>query len=361
MRMTRIAAISFTTIIIFLVISLVSDNGSAGPLVNDGSISEKPEGTGTAIIMTGAAARITQQAALLEELHSRGLLKDVVFISGVSAGAINAVALNAIIEGKITWKDYREILFGIENNDVFSLPERKKLPLNTEPVRNLLEEFVEDRLGYHKIGDLPVMTEISFTSRHPRLRKDVYRMFSRKINEESDTTLSLVDILMASTAIPIAFPPQRIGNVTTIPDMEYIDGGAGIDYVPFQALLDFQEFRGKDVRRVYIISRKTELASVSQELRVLGIERQGVDRFGNSLDNVMKKFLINRLTAFAKAAPDMVFKSYVWIPDFDQDFLMFNFNNLEEQYAITKLWAQANDPVPLGDYLLFNKISKKDR
>jgi hypothetical protein len=67
------------------------------------------------------------------------------------------------------------------------------------------------------------------------------------------------------------------------------------------------------------------------------------------------------LTAFAKEAPEMILKSYVWIPDFDQDFLLFNFNNLEEQYTITKSWAQSNDPVPLGDYLLFNKLNKKER
>ena len=50
--------------------------------------------SGTAIILTGAAARIPQEAALLEELYNRGLLKNVVFISGVSSGALNSVVLN---------------------------------------------------------------------------------------------------------------------------------------------------------------------------------------------------------------------------------------------------------------------------
>jgi predicted acylesterase/phospholipase RssA len=56
-----------------------------------------PKRSGTAIIMTGAAARIPQEAALLEELYNRQLLKNVVFISGVSSGALNAVALNGKI------------------------------------------------------------------------------------------------------------------------------------------------------------------------------------------------------------------------------------------------------------------------
>jgi hypothetical protein len=55
----------------------------------------------------------------------------------------------------------------------------------------------------------------------------------------------------------------------------------------------------------------------------------------------------------------MILASYVWIPDFNQDFLMFNFNNLEEQYIVTKSWAQNNDPIPLGDFLLYNKLKKR--
>jgi predicted acylesterase/phospholipase RssA len=59
--------------------------------------------SGIAIIMTGAAARIPKEAALLQELYNRKLLRNVVFISGVSSGAINSVALNGILSGKITW------------------------------------------------------------------------------------------------------------------------------------------------------------------------------------------------------------------------------------------------------------------
>jgi predicted acylesterase/phospholipase RssA len=97
--------------------------------------------------MTGAAARIPQQAAMLEELYDRGLLKDVEFISGVSAGALNAVMLNGILSGKITWDEYRDILFNLKNSDIFLLQENNKLPVNTEPKYRLFKEIVEGRLG----------------------------------------------------------------------------------------------------------------------------------------------------------------------------------------------------------------------
>ncbi len=317
---------------------------------------------GVAIILTGAAARIPQEAALLEELHARGLLKNVVFISGVSSGALNAVMLNGILSGKLTWKEYKEILFNLKNHDIFIQEENKKLPVNTEPERNLFKKIVEDKLGYYQIGDLPFMTEISFTDlKDLDLKKKVYRMCSRKINEETDTTLSLVDIMMASSAFPIAFPSVRIPNVTTIPDVEYVDGGVGDDHVPFQALLQFQKFRGADVEKVYIVSRKSDsIPQISEELKGLGIDDKGrFDKLGISLDNILEKGIIKRLEAYTKEAPGMIFISYIWIPDFNENFLLFNFDDLKEQYILTQRWAQSHQPVPLGDFLLYNIVKKK--
>jgi predicted acylesterase/phospholipase RssA len=310
--------------------------------------------SGTAILMTGAAARIPQEAALLEELFNRGLLKDVVFISGVSSGALNSVVLNGILSGKMTWAEYKELLFKLNNSDIF-IQEGKKLPVNTAPARSFITNVVEEKLGYHTIGDLPYMTEISFTHLSDLdLKKIVYRMCSRKINAETDTTLSLVDILMASTSFPIAFPPVRIRNVKTIPDVEYVDGGIGNDHIPFQALLDFEKFRGTGVERVYIISRKSDsIPEVSEELRVLGIDDKGrFDRLGISLDNILKKGMIKRLEAYSIEAPELVPLTYVWIPDFQKDFLMFSFSNLKEQYDLTSQWAKTHQPVPLAEYLL---------
>jgi predicted acylesterase/phospholipase RssA len=320
-----------------------------------------PARSGTAIIMTGAAARIPQEAALLEELYNRGLMKNVVFISGVSSGALNSVALNGILSGKMTWTEYKDILFKMTNKNIF-IQEGKKLPVNTEPARKFITSVVEDKLGYHEIGDLPYMTEISFTHLHELdLKKTVYRMCSRKINKETDTTLSLVDILMASTSFPIAFPPVRIKNVKTIPDVEYIDGGVGDDHIPFQALLDFEKFRGVGVERVYIISRKCDsIPEVSEELKVLGINDRGMfDKLGISIDNILKRGIYKRLEAYATEAPELVSRSYIWIPDFQADFLMFNFGKLKEQYDMTTQWADTHDPVPLAEYLLPYLLKRK--
>lgn len=309
---------------------------------------------GVAILMTGAAARIPQEAALLEELDKRGLLKDVVFISGVSSGALNAVMLNALLSNKITWFDYKKILFNFKNSDVFVYNE-VKFPFNTSPARELYTRVVEKQLGYHTIGDLPITTEISFTNlKNLKLKKTVYRMCSRKINKETDTTLNLVDILMASSAFPIIFPPVRIKNVTTIPDVEYIDGGVGDDQVPFRALFDFEKHRGVGVEKVYIISRKGDDGTkISEELKGIGIDDEGVfDDLDISFDSFLKKGIIKRMEAYATEAPELIPHTYVWIPDFKEDFALFNFNNLKEQYNLTSHWAKTNNPKSLSEFLL---------
>jgi hypothetical protein len=341
-------------LITFLVLSGKNTNSKAEPAVETRS--------GTAIIMSGAAARIPQEAALLEELYKRGLMNDVVFISGVSSGALNAVMLNGILSRKMTWDEYRGILGNIKNSDIFIQDPGKKIPVNTEPARALFKRVVEDRLGYHQIGDLPYMTEISFTDlRDIDLKKKVYRMCSRKINEETDTTLSLVDIMMASSAFPIVFPPVRIRNVKTIPDVHYIDGGVGDDHIPYYALLQFEKFRGSGVSKVYIVSRKSDsIPNLSEELRGLGIDDKGrFDKMGISLDNILWKGMLKRLDAYAKDAPELILRSYVWVPDFPENFLMFNFDNLSEQYIVTSQWARTHNPVPLGDFLLYYKEVKK--
>lgn len=340
----------------FLILSLTILTSIVYCQRKSGIVQEVPlqKRSGTAILMTGAAARIPQEAALLEELYNRGLLNNVVFISGVSSGALNSVVLNGILSGKMTWEEYKGILNSLKNSDIFTQA-GKRLPVNTEPARKFFTGVVEDRLGFKRIGDLPYMTEISFTHlNNLDFKKTVYRMCSRKINTESDTTLNLVDILMASTSFPVAFPPSRIRNLKTIPDEEFIDGGVGDDHIPFRALLDFEKFRGTGVERVYIVSRKGDsIPEISEELKVLGINDKGIfDKMGISMDNILNKGINKRIKAFSIEAPELVPLTYIWIPDFQKDFLMFSFSNLKEQYDLTSQWAKTHQPVPLKNYLL---------
>jgi hypothetical protein len=71
-NMKVISVILILTILIFLIFSKRNEIKINEPINTIRS--------GTAIVMTGAAARIPQEAALLEELFNRGLLKNVVIL-----------------------------------------------------------------------------------------------------------------------------------------------------------------------------------------------------------------------------------------------------------------------------------------
>ncbi|MDD4645522.1 MAG: patatin-like phospholipase family protein, partial [Bacteroidales bacterium] len=210
---------------------------------------------GTALVITGAAARIPQEAALLEQLYYMGELKDVVFISGVSSGALNAVLLNAILEGKYTWKRYRNLMFSLNNQSIFYSTDHT-FPVNTGPFKKLLTSILHDTLGYYKMKDLPYTTSLSTVSLNIKSIADhTFRLCNRKINTESDPELDLVEVLMASTAFPLAFPPATFTKSPTLPSGKFIDGGTTSDYIPYRAVLEYEKFSRHNINRMIIISR----------------------------------------------------------------------------------------------------------
>ncbi len=313
---------------------------------------QKQQAKGTAIIITGAAAKIAQEAALLESLYQRGELNDVVFISGASSGALNAVMLNAILEKKLTWKEYRRIFTDINNDKVFRI-DKKGFPVSNKPLRKLLEDVVVERLGYRTLADLPIPTAISVVSLRPSpLSEGTYRFCNRKINRESDSTLNLVDVLMASTAYPLVFPPARINGISRIPDIPYYDGGIGEDRVPFQALIDFEQYRGQPVERVIIISRKRDKEmTLADELKPFGYNLKAKSGGNFSPDVLTSLGFWRRLEYLHKRHPEIAAKTLVFVPEYEYNFPMFDFNNLDYQYEVTLKWALHNSPVTLSEYL----------
>jgi predicted acylesterase/phospholipase RssA len=333
--------------------ALASAASLAAALALPAAASPSDAPSGTALVITGAAARIPQEAALIQRLDERGELKDLVFISGDSSGALNAVALNAIRSGRMTWRRYREILSGMRDEDIF-VRGKRAIPVDTSPLRATLERVVVGEMGFSTMGELPVPTSLSVTkSAALGARRVTYRLASERINAESDPSLPIVDVLMASTAIPLVFPEIRLAGAPALPAGEYIDGGAADDFVPIQALLQFERFRGSRVARVFIISRKTDsVAQLSEELRGLGINDHRVfDKLGISFDRITSRKFDGRLAALARRDPELAARTSVWKPDFPETFLLFDFGSLGAQYAATEKWALLHDPEPLDLFL----------
>ena len=330
----------------FLIFHLV-DKSSDNPVKTDAPAK------GTAVLITGAAARIPQEAALLERLYQKGELNKVEFIAGASSGALNAVMLNGILSKKITWKQYERWLNEITNDSIYTNPD-KRLPIDTHPLRNYLTRIVNDSLGYYKMKDLPIATAISITELNLiNLPKKNFRLSNRKINQESDPDLDIVDVLMASTAFPVVFPEQKIPGAATLPDKSFADGGIGEDRVPYEGLIDFMKVNNQLVRKVFIISRKADMEpDINQELQEIGLrDRKIFDKVGFSLDEMLQKGFIKGLREYATRLPELADETYVYVPGFPEKFLLLNFNNLHEQYEVTRRWADKNNPVLIKTYL----------
>lgn len=308
---------------------------------------------GTAITITGAAARIPQEAALLEQLYNTGELKDVTFISGVSSGALNAVMLNAILTGKYSWKRYRNLLFSMNNQSVFYTTD-KPLPVNTSPLRQLLTILLHDTLGYYKLRDLPIPTSLSTVSLNIRSWADhTFRLCNQKINLESDPELDLVEVLMASTAFPLAFPSVRISKCTTIPKGRYIDGGTTADYIPYRAVLEFEKFSRHNFNRMIIVSRKLDTEEgLRKELLNMGISKLDlVDKLGIAFEDLAQRAFFRGLESLMKEAPVLSDKTFIYLPAISGEFPLFDFNNLKNQYQSTRDWARTHKPIALAVFL----------
>ncbi len=205
--------------------------------------------------ISGAASRIAQEMVLLKHLvqgrafheaQGRPIIPDV--ISGSSSGALNAVALNAILLGEgltdtsrrdceFNWESYEERLMGLGNHDVYVgggvIPEAMKIVrqgaiFDTRPLRELLERMVNDQMKFYSLGDLPIKTYISVVER------DTGRV--HRLCSQIHTDLAIVDVLMASTSIPVAFPPQHLIVPGSEKPVLCFDGGVGIDGIPVNAL-----------------------------------------------------------------------------------------------------------------------------
>ena len=311
---------------------------------------------GTAIIITGAAARIPQEAALLEQLYILGSLKDVSFISGASSGALNTTVLNAILSNRISWIQYKNILFSITNKQVFAR-NGSALPLDTRPLRELLKRIVNDSLGFYKMGDLPFACSISATNAEIKpIYGRTYRFSNRKINSESNPDYDLIDILMASSAIPHVFPSVKINVPDSTHQIKFIDGGVAEDHIPFEAARQYEQMTGIQFEKMIIVSRKNiPETDISPELLDLGIKDTKLhEKLGVSAEHLSKEGFIKKLVLLKETDPVLAARTYVYVPDFEQDFPMLDFNNFKVQYEISSAWAASHYPIPLEQYISEN-------
>lgn len=307
-------------------------------------------------VINGAAAFIAQELALLQTL-TQGLNPKVppvmpTILAGTSSGSLSAIALNAVLQaeagkGSFTWERLKkELLFPLKNDDIFEtgffadmqMPfdiSRHGYVLNTAPLKSTLEKYVQgtDNIGYQTLGDTFLPTHISAVNRQTGLTQ---RFFS---GSPKDRGLNIVEVLLASTAIPVVFPERKITGVGT-----FVDGGTGTDNSPVEALADHAPFD-----ELYVIAPQQQSPESDIKKRH---ESKGpiISNLTFAMDVRSQGLLEFQLFRSLNLVKDPA-NAFFYTPSLKTEYNFLNFGVMKPQYEETLAWAKQNDPQPIQEYL----------
>jgi hypothetical protein len=165
----------------------------------------------TAVFLTGSGGTISQEVAIIDQLIKQGKLKfdeNETFLAGFGSGALNLVAINACFrkDKPCSWVDfYMDFLNSISDEEIFI----KVHPTQwlTHPQRKDINLFLKIT-RFNSFSDMPFNSAILTSSSNEK--KTYWLKSSSKKCKELDVS----DILMASSAIPVLFPPQQLNCIT---------------------------------------------------------------------------------------------------------------------------------------------------
>jgi hypothetical protein len=338
-----------------------------------------------AILLTGAAARISQEVAMFDLLRASKEIKltvsqDDTLLAGFSSGSLNLAAINACFStgSQLGWETYykQQVLFPLRNKDVFKINLPLQIPLlSTDPLRVTLTNFLT-AMNCKEPKDLPFYSYI-LTCSLPSLRKRKTMWICSQ--NEDDYGLNLADVFMASTAIPIVFPSQRIhyfDNPSQLfPGYPFVDGGTLGTFDEFGNNLGEYVNQNQPFDTLYIISpmrEKAEAESIAIKLflediyseiskehkKLVRVEDKMFAKIFEHLENISMNTFLKFLMALnnwrsAKNQP-MANEIFVSIPSMAENFGILNFNKEQEQYQAVLDWGAAHTDkiaVPLQQYI----------
>ena len=163
------------------------------------------------LVLSGGGAKGAFQLGALEYIHEKGKL-DFDIICGVSVGALNGTM---VAQGE--FDKLKELWLGIEDaQSIYKKLGWLKVVLgkpslnDNEPLKNLIRDYVD-----------PVKIDKNFTKQGKILRVGVVSLTSGKYKAIAPTHSSFLQMLAASTTIPVMFEAFNI----SADDFQMVDGG----------------------------------------------------------------------------------------------------------------------------------------
>jgi hypothetical protein len=128
--------------------------------------------------------------------------------TGISAGGLNVGFLSHFDNLKQGLYEVKNIYSELKNRNVFEIfPNTNVSLLNTEPLRKTITKTLS-KLGSTNANQATLIGSTNLNTAH----LDIYEY--HKLNNEQQ-----IDLLMATSAIPVVFPPIKFNNYL------YVDGG----------------------------------------------------------------------------------------------------------------------------------------
>jgi len=268
------------------------------------------------------------------------------YLSGASSGSISSVLVNAIIESQEThrinwtWTHVKSLLFNLTTSTVIDLSWEGIAHIEI----NMVEGFILDntpfinflktqfsQMGYNTLGDLYLPTAISLVNQSSGLPQ---RFWS---DDPQYKNLSLVEVVIASCSIPVAFIPRQVSGLG---NTYWIDGGTGIDTLPVFSLLN-----RIDVNFVYVICYSSALTSGGgtepnwiQDIPLL-------ENFIATFDNMRVELFLAGISMLSTQHTKSAFS---FIPKLNQSFSTFDFDDEVLEYTLASNWAHLNPPLRLN-------------
>jgi predicted acylesterase/phospholipase RssA len=331
------------------------------PLVSSARRANMTNNPRIAFIISGAGALIAQELALaktlLNGLQPGGFAIRPAVLTGASSGCLSSVLISGILQaadrgGSFTWDVLQnEILFPLQNRDIYKTGFVQGIfdmkhafwdgyVLDTTPLQKTLEKYIGGKkyLNYHILGDVYIPTYISSITRRSGVTK---RFFS---GNAADARLDLVQLMLASTAIPVAFPQRTIDAV----EGTWVDGSVGSDLIPVAPLVNQEPFD-----EVYVISPQFRMPDASTDYWGKGMSGRR---------SLLKNMLFGLEVQFTSMLDMQLFaalsivketgKAFLYRPDIPQSFGFLDFGVMEKQFNATLDWARANAPIPIEQYLV---------
>ena len=200
--------------------------------------------------------------------------------------------------------------------------------LDTAPLRVTLTKYL-GLMGYKTMGDLYLPTCISTVDEETGLP---VRICS---DDPKVRNLNIVDVVMASAAMPVIFPSQSIPGFTPpFGSGIFVDGGVGIDMIPTDPAYE------RELDEVYIITRQWELNDAKKLPKVL----KDIKIVANAL-NTFNNFLQASFLSGLSSAYTARMLSYSYIPVLPVDFGVLDFHQGRLMYEMTRNWTRSNTPI----------------